>query len=92
MNSCITKVSTVAVLDLTVLVQYHSNYEKAPVPEGTYELVLYETAELASPKFNLLLPCKPNSPDSEFSRDHRTCLKSPWSSMVHAPELREVCG
>ena len=54
--------------------------------------ILYDTAECASTKFKSP-PCprKADGPDSEFSQDHRTCLGSAWSTLVHAPELREVC-
>ena len=35
--------------------------------------------------------CKVDGPDSKFSQDHRTRLGSAWSTLVHAPKLREVC-
>ena len=54
--------------------------------------LLYVAAECSSTKFKSP-PCprKADGTDSKFSQDHRTCLGSAWSTLVHAPELREVC-
>ena len=58
-------------------------------PRPKSEILLSHTV---CPKFKSP-PCprKADGPDSEFSQDHRTCLGSAWSTLVHAPELREVC-
>ena len=74
------------------LPRYYGTFKFTYTSTSNLKYVLYDAAECSSTKFKSP-PCprKADGPDSEFSQDHRTCLGSAWSTLVHAPELREVC-